>query len=54
MVYIETLTAPFVCLGEIGVAVIVKTQVQLRFDQVFVFCNEVVDKRSMCQTIFHN
>ena len=30
MVYIETLTAPFVCLGEIGVAVIVKTQVQLR------------------------
>ena len=30
MVYIETLTAPFVCLGEIGVAVIIKTQVQLR------------------------
>lgn len=30
MVYVETLTAPFVCLGEIGVAVIIKTQVQLR------------------------
>ena len=30
MVYIETLTAPFVCLGEIGVVVIIKTQVQLR------------------------
>lgn len=54
MVYIETLTAPFVCLGEIGVAVIVKTQVQLRSIRYSFFCNEVVDKRSMCQTIFHD
>ena len=26
----------------------------VKVHQVFVFCNEVVDKRSMCQTIFHN
>ena len=39
MVYIETLTAPFVCLGEIGVAVIVKTQVQLRITFVRIDCD---------------
>lgn len=54
MVYIETLTAPFVCLGEIGVAVIIKNTGTVKVHQVFVFCNEVVDKRSMCQTIFHD
>ena len=46
MVYIETLTAPFVCLGEIGVAVIVKTQVQLRSIRYSFFvmkCNRLRD-----------
>ena len=37
MVYIETLTAPFVCLGEIGVAVIIKKQVTLKANRVSIF-----------------
>jgi len=37
MVYIDTLTAPFVCLGEIGVAVIIKTSGTVKVHQVLVF-----------------